>query len=218
MPPRSTSSAPSIVATTETNPAPATSAQGFSVGLRLGYGVPIGNIYQDTAIDGSKTDRKLSSILNHQIPSWIDGGYRFTPNVYVGAFFSYGFATFADTNSCSRFTSCSASDINFGLNAHYHILPGQGFDPWVGVGAGYEIATLSGTGRSLTYYGFTFADFQVGGDFVVLRGLGIGPVVDFSIGQFTGCNVNYGVNDPCTIDHASLHEWLTIGIRGVYDL
>ena len=59
------------------------------------------------------------------VPLWFDVGYRLSPALYLGAFFQYGFAFVNKDNAtgCDQGISCSAHDISFGANLHYHILP-----------------------------------------------------------------------------------------------
>src|SRR5215813_7565631 len=136
---------------------------GLSFGLRAGYGVPLGN---------EAGDFKLSSSIKGMIPIWLDAGYRINPSFYLGAFFQYGFGLAPD--ACTATIDCSEHLIRFGLNAHYHFLPDGMIDPWVGLGAGYEIFSFhfSGTIPGLQFpiegsgseSGFEFANVQLGSD------------------------------------------------------
>jgi opacity protein-like surface antigen len=118
--------------------APVAGRGAIEVGLRAGFGIFFGHEGK-TASDA--TDTKLSDDLKGIIPIQVDAGYRINPKIYVGLSFQYGFGLINTDNSnnaeCnSSGLSCSASDVNVGVNAHYHFLPGQAFDPWVGLGAG----------------------------------------------------------------------------------
>jgi hypothetical protein len=115
-------------ATTTTEPTPATTPAakkegGFEIGVRLGYGLPMGDLAKDA---------KLSDSVSGMLPIWLDIGYRINPNIFVGGYAQYGIAFVKD---CPDSASCSASSIRFGAQAHYHIIPDQTFDPWVGLGA-----------------------------------------------------------------------------------
>ena len=50
---------------------------GVSLGLRLGYGIPMGEL---------KKDDRVSEGFKGQVPIWIDAGYKINPNIYVGLF------------------------------------------------------------------------------------------------------------------------------------
>jgi Outer membrane protein beta-barrel domain len=195
---------------------------GIEVGLRSGYALPIGDIFQW---------KGLGDGVNGAIPIWIDAGYRFRPNAMIGAFFQYGIglvnphgAGFPLVNgeTCGGGSDCSASDIMFGVQFHYHLLPDQTIDPWGGVGLGYEILDLSDPGFASTtgaggesYNGF-FANLQIGADYKATPNLGVGPFVMFSLGEYSGCSD--GSSGRCLIDNTQIHGWLTFGIRAAYDI
>jgi outer membrane protein len=110
----------------------------------------------------------------------------------------------------------------FGLDSHYHLLPDQSVDPWVGLGVGYEILdfNVSVQGRSSTAAnGFQFFNLQFGADYKALPNLGLGPFVMFGLGQYSNCSFSgSGAPSSCTVQETALHEWLTFGVRGEYDI
>ena len=167
------------------------------------------------------------------VPLWFDVGYRINPAVYVGGFFQYGFAFYnKDHNAvCNQGISCSAHDISFGANLHYHILPEGSFDPWVGAGLGYELLTASESGTvlgqqadgSATLKGFEFLILEAGGDFKATPDFAVGPFVNFALGQFstwsTSATFNGVTQDQSgDLTDTGMHEWLTLGLRGQYNL
>ncbi|HEY8039520.1 MAG TPA: hypothetical protein VIF15_06990, partial [Polyangiaceae bacterium] len=126
---------------------------GVEVGLRTGYAIPLGQIQglPPNAPAGAPT-ADLSKVFSGVIPIWVDAGYRLNPNIYIGAFFQYGIGLVNTANDatpgCAQSgVSCSASDMMFGIDAHYHLMPDQTIDPWVGLGVGYEIASLSASAQ-----------------------------------------------------------------------
>jgi hypothetical protein len=41
----------------------------------------------------------------------------------------------------------------------------------------------------------------------------------FSLGQFSSCSTsNPSASASCKIDNQAMHEWLTLGLRGAYDI
>jgi hypothetical protein len=113
---------------------------------------------------------------------------RLNPNLLIGGYFQYGFGLLNNSSAgvgqvgCnSSGVSCSANDLMFGVQAHYHFMPGGTFDPWGGIGVGYEIANASasanGQSVSVAFSGFQFVNLQVGGDYKAMPNLGIGPFV-----------------------------------------
>ena len=208
---------------------------GIELGFRTGYALPLGSASGNsssvtttggTTVTTSSTDSSLSDIVSGQIPLWVDAGYRITPNFYVGGFFQYGFAFIpsnADTGCGQSGVSCSGHDVMFGVEAHYHILPDAPFDPWVGLGVGYEILTFNISEGSqsgdVSASGWQFVNFQVGGDYHVTPSFGVGPFVALSLGQYSSASASSGGSSMSNdIENKAIHEWLTLGLRGVYDI
>ena len=208
---------------------------GIELGLRTGYALPLGDASGGRTLTTSTgttttttttTGSSLSDGVSGQIPLWVDVGYRFTPNFYVGGFFQYGFAFIpnnAETGCGQGGVSCSGHDVMFGVNAHYHVMPDAPFDPWIGLGFGYETLTfnLSQAGQSadVSASGWQFVNFQVGGDYHVTPSFGVGPFVALSLGQYSSVSVSGGGSSTSNdIANKAMHEWLTFGLRGAYDI
>lgn len=195
--------------TTDPTELKASTIRGLEFGFRAGYGFNL------STCEGCGDPGKL-------IPLWADLGYRIHPNWYVGAFFQYAILQFPD--SCQHFASpvsCSGNDLRFGVNVHYHLRPNRRLDPWAGIGAGYEIAHWE-TMYTRDTYSVEFSGFelnlQVGLDCRVFRTtadrtlpLGIGPFVALTIAQYS--------NESAKLSgYSKTHEWLMLGVRGVFDL
>jgi hypothetical protein len=198
---------------------------GVEVGLRTGYALPLGSSV------GGPGDNSLSNTFSGVLPIWVDAGYRLNPNLMIGAYFQYGIAFINNSKAgagqagCSaNGVSCSGSDMMFGVQAHYHFMPDATFDPWAGIGVGYEIANFNiseaGTSGNASFSGFQFVNIQAGGDYKAMPNLGIGPFVMFSLGQYGSCSYGgaFGSLGNCTIQQTAMHEWLTFGVRGAYDI
>jgi hypothetical protein len=189
------------------------------VGFRTGYALPMGDL--EGGANGNPS-LSLGDAVNGVLPLWFDVGYRFNPNMMIGGFLQYGFA-FVNTGKQTECTmggnSCSANDLMIGAQFHYHIMPDGPIDPWVGAGVGWESLsaneTLLGQNVSVGYSGFQFLNVQGGADFKVMSNFGLGPFLMLSFGEYNGCSSNQG---SCTLQATSLHEWLTLGVRGVYDI
>jgi len=199
------------------------SPTGIELGLRSGYAIPFGNTFSATK-GGSPPS--ITDAINGAIPFWFDVGYRFNPNMYVGGYVQYaiGFINNGDRFGCSMSgVSCSLNIVMFGADFHYHVMPDGVLDPWVGVGVGYEIFTLSASSQvmssSVGGNGIQFFNVQAGADYKVMPNLGIGPFVMFGLGQYSSCSLSVPSRPPgCSVQETALHEWLTFGLRGAYDI
>jgi hypothetical protein len=182
--------------------------QGLEVGLRIGYAFPLGSEAQNI---------NLNDVFSGVVSVWADAGYRLaSPNLLLGAYFQYGFGVLGGqtANQCQSGVTCSASVVLYGAEVHYHFVPRGTFDPWIGVGVGLENVKISspesGLSRSASLTGVDFAILQAGGDY---RGV-VGPCAMFGIGQYTSGSFG-GL--PAGIQSQALHEWFTLGVRGVFD-
>jgi len=188
-------------------------ASGVELGVRVGYGVPLGSAAQNA---------NWSDLIKGMVPFWADVGYRIDPNWYVGGFFQFGLG-FVPSNLCASGLSCSENDLRFGLNVHYHLLPNETFDPWIGIGAGYEIwnysVSAAGVSGSAQLKGWEFGNAQLGLDYKFSPTFGVGPFVSLTVAQFSDSSGSFsGVSVSGSIPNKTLHEWLIFGLRGVFDL
>ena len=191
-------------------------SSGFQGAVRTGFTLPFGNVYGNGA---SSSGLAFSDSITGFIPVMLEAGYRFNPNVMVGAFGQYGFAIVKDCGA----TSCSAANISVGVQAHYHFAPVDSVDPWVGLGIGYEWLPLTfsqnGASQDVTYKGFQFINAQFGVDFPVTSAFRLAPYVSLALGQYsTGSASGALANGSGDITNTSLHEFLTFGFRGSFNL
>ncbi len=183
---------------------------GFSLGVRLGYGVPMGDFDGgDPAAGFAATP--MSDMLSGQVPLQVDAMYRFDPNWSLGLYFQYGFASVASA-TCGGL-SCSGSDTRFGAQLHYRFTS-PGFVPWVGLGFGGEWSTITVSGIDLNASGFEFVNLQIGGDWLLSPAFRLGPYVQLSFSQFSTVEV-LGFSGTL---NKSTHEWLQFGLKGTFDL
>lgn len=198
----------------------------------------------DPTLDG--TSAKMSDGVSSQWPLQLEAAYRITPQLAAGAYFSYGFGDggpiFASTVSGQDFCSLSGSGVSIDCSASTYRLGVQGtyaftmvsptFVPWAGVGLGWEWssakADISGLGATGTFEehldGFEFT-MQGGGDWKIGRVFALGPFIQYSIGRYSAGELKMsGFGQPSEslkfseFADKTLHEWLTIGVRGKFDL
>lgn len=192
---------------------------GFEGGLRTGYAVALGE---------TSDNNDLDDLVSGVIPIWVDAGYRMDESLFFGGYFQYGFGFVGngpDDGCDASGVDCSTSSMRLGAQIHYHVSPDSSADVWFGYGLGYEWLNFSvdapSAEFSATASGFEFANLQLGIDFRASENFYIGPVLSFSLGQYSSQDY-----DDCSgtaavlcsvdgdIDDTSLHEWLFLGIRG----
>jgi hypothetical protein len=209
----------------------------FEMGARLGYGVPFGK----GASDGSK----LNTAIVGQVPVWLDAGARIADHYFVGMYFDYGFGvSSSETKAACKLdqaavagqgvdVSCSSHDARVGVEFLYHLLPTQRFDPWLGVGFGYEWFGLSETASvgtssaTVTFgtHGFELVNLQLGLDISISESVVVGPFMAFTLAQYRkstlGCSGDCSgaiVDSSADINNKTVHEWLLFGARFTYQL
>jgi hypothetical protein len=216
--------------------APARPRGRVHLGLRTGYGVPIGK-YADTRTLAGFRDTDVHTIGDDTygvIPLWFDAGYRLTPELMLGAYFMFGVvlprtapATDPLAGGCPEGLDCFASGIRLGLEAQWRFAPGSDIHPWLGVGAGYERVNSHLEGElfsipfdaSTTHVGPDLLQLQAGVDFDQGPIFGLGPFVSLSAMQYTGCSFETaGASAACELDDRAWHGWLLLGVRGTAEL
>lgn len=192
---------------------------GFTAALRAGYGFPMGGL------EGSAA---LSDQFSGQVPFWLDAGYRFGKNHFIGAYFQYGIAFVNESNAsgggvCVAGVTCSGSDMRSGVEYLYNFSPEASFQPWAGLGVGYEWLTfdVGGGGATATfqYRGWEFFNLQVGGDFKLSNVFGLGPFIALSFGQYETLSLSgTGISSVSgSIADKKIHEWLQMGVKGTFN-
>jgi len=189
---------------------PTASQAQFTLGARLGYGIPMGDAVKDAP---------LKDEVKSQIPIQLDALYRITPDIAAGLYFSYGFVQLNSdvSDACDAANvDCSASSMRLGVEATYTLTKvSPTFVPWFGAGIGFEWlsekAEFGGVSATQDVTGFEFLNLQGGADYKVSPQLAVGPYVQFSIGQYSSVEGN-------DITDKAMHEWLSFGVRGKFDL
>lgn len=181
---------------------PAVSNAQLQLGARLGYGFSMGEI----VAGGDQAD-----VVKAEIPIQLDLNYKFTKNMAVGAYFSYAFGMLGDaySDACDAFAiDCSVKGMHLGVQAAYDFSPGASFDPWVGLNFGWEWLTVTEDSVDGSFTGWEFG-LQVGADWTVSKGVGVGPFLSWGFGQ-------YGSFEDLDITDKGTHQLVQIGVRGLF--
>ncbi|HEY4013241.1 MAG TPA: hypothetical protein VGM06_07875 [Polyangiaceae bacterium] len=192
----------------------------FEFGARLAFGLPFGGL------DGGNGDDLNHNISNIVAPLWLEAGARIASHWYAGGYFMFAVAS-VNSPGCQQLgVGCSANDIRLGVEGQYHILPDNLFDPWFGLGIGYEWLSATATEGTVVsnsgFSGWEFVNIQGGLDFRLLNGmLGVGPFIQVNIDQYSSASVatnTTGGTTGASIPNQTLHEWFIFGARGDFDL
>jgi len=186
-------------------PAAAGGGTGFRFGLRSGATIPFGERFHAYG---------LNELVAGGIPLWLDVGYRLFPSLYVGVYLDYAFL-FEASNVCTGGDTCSFHRLRFGAMGAYHLAPGGKLDPWGGLGIGYESVAGTVGSSDFSNKGLELFNAQIGVDYKFTPNIRVGPFVAFSLGEFMSATNGSKSN---SIPDKGFHEWLTIGLRGAYDL
>jgi hypothetical protein len=191
-------------------------SKGFQLAVRTGASVPFGQVSSTVA---------MSDSFSVQVPLIFDIGAKPLPWLFVGGFLgtAIGGAAGQVLQTCQALgVSCLGVGARGGVIAEYNARPGEAYDPWFGVGFGYEIGASSGSNNgnniSNSYRGFEYIHFLGGVDFRLQEWFGIGPFLDASVGSydFAESQSNTGgliQERGGTVTDKSLHIWLTLGVR-----
>lgn len=153
--------------------------------------------------------QKLADLVEWAFPLEAQAQLRIAKQLSVGAY-----ARYAATVLARRCSGCTADDVGFGALVEWRFSEKREGGPWIGVFAGYERlkAETQVTGApkaTSTTSGFEGGasggvDFEVGG-------LGVGPYVSLSFGEFSRVKTDAGSS---SIASKGLHGQLAGGVRG----
>jgi len=200
---------------------------GFEAGLRLGIGLPIGNVGKDPL----GQQRKIGDLVTWRSPIWVDVSYRVSPVASYGLYGQIGVGGTGDL--CV--TKCDWSDLRAGVQGKWRLNPGDNVDPWLGLGVGleslsfqsFEFLTVEETGQPFTV---RTTERLLGPELLLQGGLALrvedslqlGPYVSASVGSYVGDHYRCTNTDPAlcpsgsSVNGSAFHAWLGVGLSGSY--
>jgi len=144
----------------------------WEISLGAGYAQGVGDI------GGSSPT--LTDIAHGGGEIQLNVGYRLSPNWLVGLYGTGGKYTLGSgTPDGSDVWSATA-----GVQANYHFLPDQEWDPWVGLGAGWRGQWVSKSAGTDIRHGIELARVQVGLDYRVSPEFSVSPYLGASASMF----------------------------------
>jgi hypothetical protein len=134
-----------------------------------------------------------------------DVGFGLSRSVALGVWGS--FASYGDGDSCD---SCAAKSFAVGPYVRYHLSQGLRFDPWLSAAVGYRQVSYEALGTTNTYSGAEWLRFELGADYYLFSGLGLGPYGSLGLSSYS--------KRPEGTSGASVNTELSAGLRFLLDL
>lgn len=136
-----------------------------------------------------------------------DAGIGVSRSVALGLWGS--FATYTDGDRCD--SSCSGRAFSVGPFVRYHLSQGLRFDPWLTLGGGYRQLSYTGeAGAKQKFSGLEWLHFELGADYYLFSGLGLGPYGALSLSSYS--------KRPSGAGDAAVNTELSVGLRFLLDL
>lgn len=136
-----------------------------------------------------------------------DAGFGLSRSVALGLWGD--FATYTDGDRCG--SSCSGRAFAVGPFVRYHLSQGLRMDPWFTLGAGYRQLSYTGeTGAKQQFSGVEWLHFELGADYYLFSGLGLGPYGALALSSYS--------KRPSTAGDAAVNTELSVGLRFLLDL
>jgi hypothetical protein len=177
----------------------------WEIGLGVGYSQGVGDIGGNSP--------SLTDLTHGGGEVQLNLGYRINPNWLVGVYgtggkYSLGNVTPGDSDVWSA---------TAGVQANYHVLPGNAWDPWVGLGTGWRGHWISKPGATDSRHGLDLARLQVGVDYRVSPDFSVSPYLGASATMFLTQSLNQqsgfsNVHDP------DVNFFFSGGLMGRFDI
>lgn len=202
-------------------------SKGLMLAVGLGYGVGFGTLYSNptypSVLPTSGFDPGVRDTVSGQLPLSVSVGYRPIPLLSFGAALAYAPIFLKDAPDGGY-----GGDARVGVELRLHVIHAPAFSLWTSAGFGYESFSYSknpnvDSSRDARASGYDF-DLQVGGDFPLTGAWTLGPYVGLRMGTFrhfyTKCGAYGCAGSTTDVDipdeNRAPHEWLTVGVRGVF--
>jgi hypothetical protein len=182
----------------------------FKLGVGIGYSIPLGDARK--TVDGTE---HLSDVYSGEAPVEVELTYKLTHAISAGVYGGYGYGLVA---SKSNDAFSSISTWRFGVQGEYEFGKVGPAIPFAALRVGYMTETLKGKNglENASASGWEYLTLIGGADFDVAKGFAVGPFVSFAVGQYTTAKDPGGSSESIPSGDQTLHEWLTIGLRGSF--
>lgn len=186
----------------------------ISMGLRLGAGMPAGDVYRDT---------RYKDFVSSQVPLQVDVMFG-APSLQLGLYGGYGFNN-VNKSQVPAGMSASSSTMRAGVQVTSRLVDLGLAAVWAGLGSGYETIQydLKSPATGTTTFkarGWEFATVSAGVDLAALPLLSVGLYASAGFGRFgVGSLTMGGVTQSAGLGpDKRTHELYQIGVRGMLNL
>ena len=177
----------------------------LEIGIAAGYSQGVGNVGSGvpslTDSGGPGTSLEL------------DVGWRIDPHFLVGVYGSGAWFSTGDAPG-NAFNNWSATA---GVQGNYHFLPGESFDPWVGLGTGWRGYWVNRPEGRDSRHGLDLARVQVGVDVPVASGIAVSPFIGATATLFLSQQLAQE-SSFSDIQDRKVNVFLNAGVMGRFDL
>ncbi|HEX4802290.1 MAG TPA: hypothetical protein VFV14_02200 [Myxococcaceae bacterium] len=177
----------------------------LEIGIAAGYSQGVGNVGSGvpslTDSGGPGTSLEL------------DVGWRIDPHFLVGVYGSGAWFSTGDAPG-NAFNNWSATA---GVQGNYHFLPGESFDPWVGLGTGWRGYWVNRPEGRDSRHGLDLARVQVGVDVPVASGITVSPFIGATATLFLTQQLAQE-SSFSDIQDRKVNVFLNAGVMGRFDL
>jgi hypothetical protein len=191
---------------TASRPAPARAADNaFEITLGVGYAQGFGDI--------GAGQRNLSEQSSAGGELQLGLGHRVNPNFMIGLYGSGSIQATGDyTSGGSAFTATA------GVQANYHFLPLDTWDPWIGLGSGWRALWVKhSAGGTDSRHGLDIARLTTGVDYRVSSQFAVSPYVGAGLTTFLAQELA-GEQSFSNVHGPDVNVWIFGGIQGRFDL
>ncbi len=209
---------------------PTASRAELGLGLRIGYGVPGGDVTKDQT--GATTGNiKYSEYLDSQTAFQVDAMFKTGSSTAAGIYLGYAPNTLVGTPllTCDvAGVSCSSYTFRVGLQVTGELLDLGIVGLWGGIGTGFEAASISQEGGGMTLdaqlRGWEWATISAGADLKLVKFFSAGLYASYGFGQFTVQESKITTPAGTVEDNGGLgsdattHGMFQIGVRGIFNL
>jgi hypothetical protein len=183
----------------------------FKLGVGTGYSFAFGDASKSAA--GTTA---MSDLYAGEVPVELEASYKLTHAISAGVYAGYGYGMPSSTvsDTVSSFTTW-----RFGVQGEYEFAKLGPALPFAGLRVGYftESSNTKNGAESGSASGWEYLTVFGGAEFEVAKGFAVGPFASLAIGEYTyEKKGSEGGSIPS--GDRTLHQWLTIGVRGSWGL